>query len=253
MEVDSEDLSDGLKPWSIPEDFPPLDSTSPAVVTNLRDLTHQQLLEFAAKHNQQQGMPDDPFAAVLKGIPERAKLRPGSKQPESYYMGVQGLRPHGKYAKAWRKILRGTRDLEIAVKAPPAKVGCVCRACPAAAHPSTACRKTTPHAAFCTHAMPSDCWIYKPHEDLPHHARTQSLSHYYVWLHNQQLGSLSAMLPMSMCVMCTHSAPRQALQQQQQQKQERQQPRGAKLLPRRLTRPLPTSLRNGPGSSCSLC
>jgi len=124
MDSDSDGLTDAPK-WSMPEDFPSVPAgfgTSAGTVIKLQDLAHQQLLDRAAESNKTNGIPEDPFNAVLHGIPERAQLRPDSKEPESHYMGLQGLRPHGKYAKAWRKVLRGAKQ-SAAGKAGPAKVG----------------------------------------------------------------------------------------------------------------------------------
>jgi hypothetical protein len=64
---------------------------------------------------------DDPFEAVLKGIPERARLLPNRKEPQSNYMGLAGLPPHGRYARAWRKVMRATTKLDLE-SGPPAKV-----------------------------------------------------------------------------------------------------------------------------------
>lgn len=122
MDSDSDGLTDAPK-WSMPEDFPSVPAgfgTSAGTVIKLQDLAHQQLLDRAAESNKTNGIPEDPFNAVLHGIPERAQLRPDSKEPESHYMGLQGLRPHGKYAKAWRKVLRGAKQ-SAAGKAGPAK------------------------------------------------------------------------------------------------------------------------------------
>lgn len=168
MESDSDGLTDATK-WSMPETFPPVPAgfgTSAGTVIKLQDLTHQQLLDRAANSNQQNGIPEDPFNAVLHGIPERAQLRPGSKEPESHYMGLQGLRPHGKYAKAWRKVLRGAKQAA-AGKAAPAKVGILlncnsfykatwCPGCPCLG------AQLTGHAHPCIHPFqPQPTWFFQ--------------------------------------------------------------------------------------------
>lgn len=115
------------KPWSMPADFLPVPAELPAAapeaskLLNLRDFNHNQLSQLATEYNTLHGMDPDPFGKVLKGIPERAQLRPGSKEPVSFYMGLQGLPPHGRYAKAWRKIIRGSKQL-LGEDAAPAKV-----------------------------------------------------------------------------------------------------------------------------------
>lgn len=115
----------GGAPWSLPDDFltPPDDVAGPSIAVNLRDVNQNQVMKLAQEYNRNHGVDQDPFEAVLAGIPESAQLRPGSKEPISLYMGLQGLPPHGRYAKAWRKLLRGPmllsgdKDQE-----PPAKV-----------------------------------------------------------------------------------------------------------------------------------
>jgi hypothetical protein len=113
------------KPWSLPADFLPVpEGYGPAepTVVNLKDFNHNQLVQLAVEYNKANGVEDDPFERVLKGIPERAQLRPGSKEPVSHYMGLQGLPPHGKYAKAWKKLIRGSRQLMEDETGPIAKV-----------------------------------------------------------------------------------------------------------------------------------
>jgi hypothetical protein len=117
----------GPQPWSLPDEFPdpPDDLETPSIAVNLREVNQNQVMKLAQEYNRNHAVDDDPFEAVLAGIPQRAQLRPGSKEPTSLYMGLQGLPPHGRYAKAWRKLLRGpgwqqpddNRDQE-----PPAKV-----------------------------------------------------------------------------------------------------------------------------------
>lgn len=100
--------SDGGTPWSLPDDFldPADDLAGPSIAVNLRDVNQNQVMKLAQEYNRNHCVDQDPFEAVLAGIPERAQLRPGSKEPISLYMGLQGLPPHGRYAKAWRKLLR---------------------------------------------------------------------------------------------------------------------------------------------------
>lgn len=122
---------DDGKPWSLPADFLPVPEgySAQRTVVNLKDFNHNQLTQLAIEYNKASDVEDDPFGRVLKGIPERAQLRPGSKEPVSHYMGLQGLPPHGKYAKAWRKLIRGSRQLLDDDAGPVAKVRGVAGRC----------------------------------------------------------------------------------------------------------------------------
>lgn len=102
----------------------PAATTSTTTITDLRQLSQQEFEDLAQQHNQASGIARDPFDAILDGIPERAQLRPEKKQPESYYLGPQGLRPFGRYAQAWKKLQRGFAGQLDALE-PVVKV-CVC-------------------------------------------------------------------------------------------------------------------------------
>eukprot|EP00775_Hariotina_reticulata_P006727 gene6727-6947_t len=97
--------------WSMPTKFlPPPDSFIPAAgaaaskVIDLHQKSHAQLLAMAAKHHKRLGLPDDPFQAVLAGIPDRAKLRPDSQVASTFTLG--SVPTDSPYAKAWRAIKR---------------------------------------------------------------------------------------------------------------------------------------------------
>jgi hypothetical protein len=99
--------------WSMPGALPqfapsPIAAAASSRLIQVRQHSHQEMLELAAAHNQQQGLPDV-FDAVLRGIPERAQLRPNSVEASTYTMGLKGLPPNSRHAKAWRKVLRSTR------------------------------------------------------------------------------------------------------------------------------------------------
>lgn len=128
------DQQDPDAPWSLPADFLPVPAAfdKEQHVLALREYTHTDLVQLAQDFNQASQVHEDPFEAVLKGIPERAQLRPNHKEPPSIYMGVEGLPPHGKYARAWRKFMRNSKlDVE---GGPPAKVRRPCTVAHSSAH-----------------------------------------------------------------------------------------------------------------------
>ncbi|WIA18977.1 hypothetical protein OEZ85_003644 [Tetradesmus obliquus] len=96
-------------PWSMPLKFLPLPKGfscpgSSSSRIDMRSKSHAQLLALAARHNSRQGIKEDPFEATLKGIPERAKLRPSSQLATTHTLG--SVPADSPYAKAWRSIKR---------------------------------------------------------------------------------------------------------------------------------------------------
>jgi hypothetical protein len=89
---------------------------------DLRKHSHEQLMDLAQSYNNEIGIVADPFDAVLRGIPERAQLRPGSKRPACNYMGLDGLGKYSKYGKAWAKLYKGVGILDDDQPAPKVRM-----------------------------------------------------------------------------------------------------------------------------------
>ncbi|KAF6258574.1 hypothetical protein COO60DRAFT_1101024 [Scenedesmus sp. NREL 46B-D3] len=95
-------------PWSMPLKFLPLPKAfscaGSSTRIDMRSKSATQLIALAARHNNRQGIKEDPFETTLKGIPERAKLRPTSQLAATHTLG--SVPADSPYAKAWRSIKR---------------------------------------------------------------------------------------------------------------------------------------------------
>lgn len=95
--------------WRLPETLLPLPAGDRSIiggasVVNLHGKPLAELAAIAARHNATANVAEDPFEVVLRGIPERAALRPDSRPAMTFTLGHAP--PGSGYAKAWRSLRR---------------------------------------------------------------------------------------------------------------------------------------------------